>query len=561
MPGLAETIVRLGRLTAAQVQEAMQRAGDGSDEALGAALVGGGLLSEEDLLSLVARQWSLPWAAEVPDDWLDPALVERLPVEWARAHRVMPVRRDGRLHALVGAPDTLAAQEDLALLLGRDLAPLLTTPAEVDRAIERCYFRKPDASRELIRGMEAGTAAAGEPAAGGAAEDLLRMADGAPVAQLVNAVLLGAVKARASDIHVEPFEDHLQIRYRIDGQLYDQPAPPKPLEAPLTSRLKVMARLDIAEKRLPQDGMARVRIGAREIDIRVSTVPVAEGERIVLRLLNRDSALLPLTSLGMGTDMVDEFRRLIRSPQGIVLVTGPTGSGKTTTLYAALRELDTRRLNVLTIEDPIEYQLPSISQMQVNPRIDLTFSRCLRHVLRQDPDVILVGETRDLETAEIAIRASLTGHLVFTTLHTNDAPGAPVRLADMGAEPYLLSASLRGALAQRLVRRLCPHCRREGRLQPADARGLQGGETLVGRPHWTPAGCERCLDGYHGRTGVFELMVVRPALADAIRARADLNELRRIAEADGMRSLRADAAAKMLAGETSLAELQRVVGE
>ena len=563
---LSDILVRSGRVTADQVAHAAERARVAGDpEHLGELLVAEGVLTDAELLAARSELWSVPVAPPLTDEMLDPELVSRLPVEWARGHRLLPVRWQGRLRVLTANPGELAAQEDLSVLLGEELSPLLATPAEIARAIERCYFRRTDTASDFLKEMQAapGGGAGERPAeAGPGSEDLLRMADGAPVTQLMNLILLEAVKARASDIHVEPFEDHLRVRYRVDGLLYDQSAPPKNLEAALTSRLKVMAKMDIAEKRLPQDGMARVRIGAREIDIRVSTVPVAEGERLVLRLLNRASALLSLADLGLAPEVADRFRALLGEPQGIVLVTGPTGSGKTTTLYAALQELDTKRLNIMTIEEPIEYQLPYISQMQVNPKIELTFARCLRHVLRQDPDVILVGETRDLETAEIAIRASLTGHLVFTTLHTNDAAAAPVRLMDMGAESYLLSASLRGVLAQRLARRLCPKCRVEAVVSAADVAGFPSAEAarLVGRPHWVARGCAACLEGYKGRVGLFELLTMTPELSRAVRDRAGVEQLRDLAVRGGMTPLLGDGFERVLAGETSLAELARVVG-
>jgi general secretion pathway protein E len=321
-----------------------------------------------------------------------------------------------------------------------------------------------------------------------------------------------------------------------------------------------MARMDIAEKRLPQDGMTRVRVGEREIDIRVSTIPVAEGERVVLRLLHRDSALLPLSALGMSDDVLASFEVLLGESNGIIVVSGPTGSGKTTTLYAALGRLDESRRNILTIEDPIEYQLPDIGQMQVRPKIGLTFANGLRHILRQDPDVILVGETRDTETAEIALRASLTGHLVFTTLHTNDAPSAVLRLVDMGVEPYLLGSCLRGALAQRLVRRLCVKCRRPAAADSEQTAALgAAGARLRGQELWAAAGCPACLEGYRGRTGLFELMLVDTETQEIIRrGNVGLGELRGFAERKGMRGLLADGVAKILAGTTTAAEVAAV---
>ncbi|HOO21063.1 MAG TPA: GspE/PulE family protein [Kiritimatiellia bacterium] len=498
----------------------------------------------------------IPSLDRIEEEWLDPELIEPVPVDWVRRRVLLPIRRDGRV-VLAGSPDTpLQAYEDLALLLGVE-ADWVSAPApEIQRAIDRCYFRRAGAP------APAAPDAAGEDLAPRReTDDLLAGSADAPVAHYVNLILLEAVKRGASDIHIEPFASALAVRYRIDGLLYEQPAPPRHLESALTARLKVMARLDLAEKRLPQDGVARVRVGAKEIDVRVSSVPVAEGERIVLRLLHRESTRYTLNELGMAPAMLERFRAILREPHGIVLVTGPTGSGKTTTLYAALGELDTAHLNVLTIEDPIEYQLPNIGQIQVHPKIGLTFARGLRHILRQDPDVVLVGETRDLETAEIVVRASLTGHLVFTTLHTNDAPGAVTRLVDMGIPPYLLAAAGRAVLAQRLVRRLCPACRREAALTRRDADWL-GQPALAGRPAWTasPDGCPECLGGYKGRTGIHELLAVTPAVSEAIRSAVTSAELRRLAAADGFRDMLADGADKVLAGVTSVAEVLRSAG-
>ena len=504
----------------------------------------------------------LPALERIEEEWLDPALIETVPVDWVRRHALVPYRRNGQV-AIAGAESaSIQAYEDLALLLGVEAVWTTAPEAEIQRAIDKCYFRR--TGQAGAAAAQAGAAAADEGTEAPArreADDLLAGNADAPVAHYVNAILLEAVKRGASDIHIEPYANALTVRYRIDGLLYEQPTPPRHLENTLTARLKVMARLDLAEKRLPQDGVARVRVGAREIDVRVSSVPVAEGERIVLRLLHRESTRYTLNELGMSPAMLDLFRGILREPHGIVLVTGPTGSGKTTTLYAALRELDTAHLNVLTIEDPIEYQLPNIGQMQVHPKIGLTFARGLRHILRQDPDVVLVGETRDLETAEIVVRASLTGHLVFTTLHTNDAVGAVTRMADMGIPPYLLASAARAVLAQRLVRRLCPHCRRETALAAADA-ALLGQPKLAGRAAWeaTPAGCAECLGGYKGRTGIHELLAVSPAISEAIRTAVPPAELLRLAVAAGFRDMLDDGVDKILAGVTSVAEVLRSAG-
>ena len=514
---------------------------------------------ERERLRDVALQFGLEFMADIPLDALDSSLVADLPVEWARTHCLLPVRVKGEVCVLTADPSQAGRREYLSLLLGTDLRPVVAGRAAILHAIEQSYYRKEDTPSDFLRDLEvAGGGATGTPAL--RTDDLLAAAEKAPVTQLVNLLLLEAVKRRASDIHFEPFESRLRVRYRVDGVLYEQSSPPKPMEAALVSRLKVMARMDIAEKRLPQDGMAKVRVGEREIDIRVSTVPVAEGERVVLRLLDRASALLPLSVLGMAEPMLLSFKELIAAPNGIVVVSGPTGSGKTTTLYAALGCMDSQRRNIMTIEDPIEYQIPNIGQMQVKPKIGLTFANGLRHILRQDPDIILVGETRDTETAEIALRAALTGHLVFTTLHTNDAPGALLRLTDMGVEPYLLASCVRGILAQRLVRRLCPACRQETVLrremvQSLDARLRQ----LEGRSAWRAAGCAQCLEGYRGRVGLFELMLVDGELREALRGgglKAD--SLRGIAASHGMLGLADDGANKILGGITTLSEVSSV---
>jgi general secretion pathway protein E len=375
-----------------------------------------------------------------------------------------------------------------------------------------------------------------------AVEDLLEAANDAPIIRMLNALLTQAAKDGASDIHIEPYERSSAVRFRVDGTLREVVQPNKALHAALISRLKIMAELDIAEKRLPQDGRISLRIGGRAIDVRVSTLPSAHGERAVLRLLDKAESQFTLEGLGMSGEVLASFSRLIHQPHGIVLVTGPTGSGKTTTLYASLGRVDTATTNVLTVEDPIEYELPGIGQTQVNPKIELTFAKALRAILRQDPDVIMIGEIRDHETAQIAIQASLTGHLVLATLHTNDAPSAVTRLIDMGIEPFLLSSSLLGVLAQRLVRKLCPQCKRQG----DDHR-------------WHPVGCAHCgMSGYKGRTGVYELMVVDSALQALIHNEAAESEILAAARANGLRSMREDGQRLIDDGTTSAEEVLRV---
>ena len=374
-----------------------------------------------------------------------------------------------------------------------------------------------------------------------AIEDLLESADDAPVIRMINALLTQALREGASDIHIEPFEQISVVRFRIDGSLRDVVKPKKAIHAALISRIKIMAQLDIAEKRLPQDGRITLRVGGKPVDVRVSTLPTGHGERAVLRLLEKESGKLDLQHLGMSAEVLAQFDKLIAQPHGIVLVTGPTGSGKTTTLYAALSRLNKTDTNILTVEDPVEYELNGIGQTQVNARIDMTFAKALRAILRQDPDIIMIGEIRDLETAQIAVQASLTGHLVLATLHTNDSAAAVTRLLDMGIEPFLLSSSLLGVAAQRLVRKLCPHCKRqEGKV-------------------WQAAGCDKCgQTGYQGRVGVYELLLTTEQIRAQIHNRASEADIRATAQKDGMRTMREDGERWLADGTTTQAELLRV---
>jgi general secretion pathway protein E len=467
-----------------------------------------------------------------------------LPYAFAKAHTLLLEDTGEQLVLWTGDAPSPAALGEVTRLYALD-AVEREAPATLNQRIARVYAGGESSAAAVIGEVESGVDLSRLMQDLPAVEDLLEAANDAPIIRMLNALLTQAAKDGASDIHIEPYERSSAVRFRVDGTLREVVQPNKALHAALISRLKIMAELDIAEKRLPQDGRISLRIGGRAIDVRVSTLPSAHGERAVLRLLDKGEARFTLESLGMSGDTLAKFKRLTQQPHGIVLVTGPTGSGKTTTLYAGLGQVDTSTTNVLTVEDPVEYELPGIGQTQVNPKIELTFARALRAILRQDPDVIMIGEIRDFETAQIAIQASLTGHLVLATLHTNDASSAVTRLTDMGVEPFLLSSSLLGVLAQRLVRKLCTACRKP------DDKG-----------RWHPVGCAACGNtGYKGRTGIYELMVADTSVQSLIHSRAAESQLFVAAEKAGMRTMREDGERLVAEGVTSLEELLRVTRE
>ena len=464
-----------------------------------------------------------------------------LPYAFAKAHQVL-LQDDGRQRVLWTTPATpVSTLSEVLRVHSVDLWQREAAP-QLQARIAAAYAGGESSAAAVVGEVESAVDLSRLMQELPAVEDLLEAADDAPIIRMLNALLTQGVRDGASDIHIEPYERSSAVRFRVDGTLREVVQPNKALHAALISRLKIMAELDISEKRLPQDGRISLRLGSRAIDVRVSTLPGAHGERAVLRLLDKTEARFSLEALGMSGEVLQGFDRLIRQPHGIVLVTGPTGSGKSTTLYASLARMDTTTTNVLTVEDPIEYELPGIGQTQVNAKIDLTFAKALRAILRQDPDVIMIGEIRDYETAQIAIQASLTGHLVLATLHTNDAPSAVTRLIDMGVEPFLLSSSLLGVLAQRLVRQLCTACRRQ------DAQGL-----------WHAVGCPACgHTGYKGRTGVYELMTADEAVRALIHNRAAESELTTAALTGGLRPMREDGQRLVAEGVTSAEEVVRV---
>ena len=467
-----------------------------------------------------------------------------VPYGFARVHQVLVAGVSGdALEVWVGEKTSTQALAELSRSLPYRLVTVHKPDAELSSAISRAYSQQEGSAAAVVDEVESDLDLSRLLQDLPRIEDLLETEDDAPIIRMINALLTQASRDGASDIHIEPFETHSLVRFRIDGTLRDVVRPRRELHAALISRIKILAQLDIAEKRLPQDGRISLRIGGRPIDVRVSTLPTGHGERAVLRLLDKEAGRLDLEKLGMSVDTLASFDRLVHQPHGIVLVTGPTGSGKTTTLYAALGRLETATTNILTVEDPIEYDLEGIGQTQVNPRIDMTFAKALRSILRQDPDVIMIGEIRDLETAQIAVQASLTGHLVLATLHTNDAVSAVTRLMDMGIEPFLLSSSLLGVVGQRLVRKLCTKCR-----QPDPV--THG---------WRAVGCIACnRTGFAGRTGVYELLAIDDAIRALIHRSASEAEVRGAAEASGMKPMRTDGQRWVETGVTSLDEVIRV---
>jgi general secretion pathway protein E len=485
----------------------------------------------------------------------------QLPYAFAKRHGVLVVdQEDGRITVACRPGVGSGSLAELRRFLRAPLRPVTVQPEHFERMLQDSYEGDSDGAARMMEDLgeeiDLNQVSLNLPEP----EDLLESADDAPIIRLINALLTGAIKENASDIHIESFENRLMVRFSVDGVLREALQPPRALGPLLVSRVKVMAHLDIAEKRLPQDGRISLRVAGRPVDVRVSTLPTGHGERVVMRLLDKREGRLDLRHLGMERHSESRLMRLIQRPHGILLVTGPTGSGKTTTLYAGLTLLNDRKRNIMTVEDPIEYYLDGVSQTQVNAKVEMTFARGLRAILRQDPDVVMVGEIRDLETAEIAVQASLTGHLVLSTLHTNSAVGAIARLRDMGVEPFLLSSSLIGVLAQRLVRQLCPSCKQPHLATATDCEVL--GVSPVAPPTiYTPNGCDQCnQSGYRGRSGIFELLIVDETMQTMIHEGRGELDLERYARQSSP-SIRDDGRRRVLAGDTSLAELIRVTRE
>ena len=535
-------------------------------------------ITETQLLEALSIQYEIPFWPELPmENIMGGDFAKKISIQFLKRHHVVPLlvpnparvpqpdapvteetrTQDAAFIVAVNDPGNFNAVDDLVRLLNLDNYRLvLSTKQAILAAINLSFDLNQDSAQQLVQDMEdeSDIISQIEDTA-----DLLEDTSDAPIIKLVNHILSQSIKARASDIHIEPYQDSFKVRYRVDGILYDLLSPPKWIQPALTSRIKVMSKLNIAEKRLPQDGRFEVRIGSQMIDVRVSTLPTSFGERVVMRLLNKSSSIFQLNDIGLSTVQLKQIKDLVSSPNGIILVTGPTGSGKTTTLYSVLSSINTPDINIITIEDPVEYQLKGISQIQVNPKIELTFARGLRSIVRQDPDVILIGEIRDRETAEIAVQSALTGHLVFSTLHTNDSASAITRLVDIGVEPFLISSSLLAVIAQRLVRVLCEHCKEpykpDMELQTLGVRPDRLGKYTFYRAK----GCDKCFHtGYRGRIGIYEIMIMGHKLKTLIQRTFDSYQIKQEALKLGMVTLRRDGIEKVLRGITTIEEVIRV---
>jgi type IV pilus assembly protein PilB len=551
---LGEVLVEAGLITADQLLEAMELQKQ-SKERLGRVLIGMGVGSEKDIALAIAKQLGLEFV-DLDDIPPDEAALLVLPEHLARRYQLIPLGAvDGKLRLGMVDPLDVVALDDVRRQLRQDIEPVVISHDGFLRVLNQ-YPALDDSIRAMIKDIKTDTAEEM------GLEGLRKLVDEAPVVRLVNSIIVQALRQRASDIHIEAQETRVRVRYRIDGSLYNVMTPPRHIHAAIISRIKIMADMDIAERRLPQDGRIQLKVENKEIDLRVSTIPTVFGEKVVMRILDKSQTLVSIEKIGLLAENRQRFEAMLTKPYGIILLTGPTGSGKTTTLYTILNKLNSTETNIVTVEDPVEYQLAGINQVQVNPKAGLTFANGLRSFLRQDPDIIMVGEIRDEETARIAIHAALTGHLVLSTLHTNDAPGAVTRLVDMGIEPFLVASSLIGVIAQRLVRILCDRCK-QVYTPPAEVLQRLGATMLAGDgqvPIYRPVGCEFCTKiGYKGRNGIFEIMVVDDVIKTLITKRASITEIKEQAVKAGMWTLAEDGLEKVILGMTSPEEVLDVV--
>jgi type IV pilus assembly protein PilB len=551
-----------GLITERQLQKGLEEQAR-SGKLLGRILVEMGFVKEDEVLKVLGIQSNVEYI-NLKNILIPQEVMNKVPGSVAKIYNIVPVSlNNGTLVVAVADSLNVSVIDELRFTLNCDVKPVIAKQEEIEEAIAKYYGKDEESVQDILKALAEEVPAvaglAGEEEAAPDVASLQEMAERAPIVRYLNAVLVQAIKDRASDIHFEPFENEFKVRYRVDGTLYEMVPPPKSLSLAITSRIKVISSLDIAERRLPQDGRVMLNIGQHSVDLRVSTLPTVFGESVVLRVLDRSVVSLSLDQIGFSKETLEKLRVIVDKPNGIILATGPTGCGKTTTLYSCLREINDLGSKVITTEDPVEYDIPGVIQVPIKPKINLTFAICLRHILRQDPDIIMVGEIRDTETAQMAIQASLTGHLVLSTLHTNDAPGTITRLIDMEIEPFLITSTLEGVIAQRLVRVICSDCKEaykpdEKILKELDLRA----EDVEGKIFYYGKGCDRCNNtGYRGRTAISELLIMTDELRSLIIERVQTGELRRVACQQGMRTLREDGIRKILDGITTVEEIIR----
>ena len=560
---IGQLLLEKGLITHEQLEHALNEQ-QKSNGLLGRILVDLGFVTEADILSTLGAQTGMP-AADLSKTNIPPEVLERVSAPIAKVYKIIPVKMEENiLYIAMADPLNINVLDDLRFMLECEVRGMVSNEKDIGEAIAKYYGEKTETVQDVLKDMESGAIEI----KGGIDETeedihdvatLQELAHQVPVIKLLNLVLIQAIKDKASDLHFEPFEDQFKIRYRVDGMLYEMIPPPRHLALAVTSRIKVMAGMDIAERRLAQDGRIELNMGGREVDLRISTLPTLYGESVVIRILDRGSVMLSLDQIGLLEENLKLLRDLIKKPNGIILVTGPTGCGKTTTLYSALKEINSPEDKIITTEDPVEYNLAGIIQVQIRPHIGLTFSRCLRSILRQDPDKILVGEIRDLETAEMSIQASLTGHLVLSTLHTNDAAGTIARLIDMDIEPFLITSTLEAIIAQRLVRKICSSCKEE--YSPDEEElfliGLKP-DDVKGKKFYRGKGCEVCNGiGYKGRTGILEILVINDEIRTLIVNKATAGDIRSKSREKGMSMLREDGLKKIWMGITTIEEVAR----
>ncbi len=553
---LGQILVDLGHLTEDQLWDVLEEQKQGAGEIIGQVAIRMGFVTEAHVSEALAEQWGMP-VVNVGETTISPKVLELVPQTMADIYKIMPISlRDNVLTVAMADPQNIAALDDLRNMLGMDVRGAVSNHKDVEAAIARHYADREESIEDVIGQLEAGNE---DGPAKGHGYDLAADMDEAPIRKLLNMIMLLAIKDQASDIHFEPFEDEFKVRVKADGMLYEMVPPPRHLANAIVSRIKIMSDLDISERRLPQDGRIELNVGGHSVDLRVSVLPTLFGEAVVMRVLDRTVVQLDLNKIGMDATTLSRFRNVIKRPNGIVLVTGPTGSGKTTTLYSALNELNDIETKIITTEDPIEYEIDGLIQVPVNPDIQVTFATVLRAILRHDPDTILIGEIRDFETAEVAIQSALTGHLVFSTLHTNDSPSAITRLRDMGIEPFLITATVEAILAQRLVRKICSECRTQ--FEPSDELLMELQLPIAQARQYKfyyGRGCQRCNNsGYKGRCGIYELLEVNDEVRDLVASSASVDDIRNYCRSQGMTTLREAGLKLIFDGVTTIDEVVR----